>query len=123
MGLFTNIGQKISGGLNAIGQKVGSAVSKVGSKVSKYAGIGAQVAGKLAMGAALVQPELAPVFGAAAAGLRTVQGIADVASAGGRALQQGDVVGAFQAGKEVVNQSRAGAQAASRAAFGVYSPM
>lgn len=106
MGLFTNLGQKISGGLSRIGQKVGGAVVNVGSKVSRYAGIGANIAGKLAMGAALVQPELAPVLGAAAAGLRTVQGLADTAQIAGRALQGGDVPGAVRGGMNFVNQAR-----------------
>lgn len=106
MGLFTNIGRKVSGALTSIGSKVGSAVVNVGSKVSKYAGIGANIAGKLAVGAALVQPELAPILGAAAAGLRTVKGLADTGVVAGRALQGGDIPGAVRGGMNFVNQAR-----------------
>lgn len=110
MGLFSNIGQKISGGLSHIGQKVGGAVANVGSKVSKYAGIGANIAGKLAMGAAVVQPELAPALAGAAATLRGIQGVADIASAGGRALQGGDIRGAIRSGMDAVASGRRTAQ-------------
>lgn len=110
MGLFSNLGQKVSGGLNAIGSKVGGAISSVGSKVSKYAGIGANVAGKLAMGATLLAPEAAPALGVVATTLRGIQGVADLASAGGRALQAGDFGGAVRAGVGAVAQGRQTAQ-------------
>jgi hypothetical protein len=110
MGLFSNIGQKVSGGLNSIGSKVGSAVSKVGTKVSKYAGMGANITGKLAMGATLLAPELAPALGVVATTLRGVQGVADLATAGGRALQAGDFGSAVRAGVGAVAQGRQTAQ-------------
>lgn len=117
MGLFSNIGQKVSGGLTAIGSKVGGAISRVGAKVSKYAGIGANIAGKLAVGATLVAPEIAPVLAGAGATLRGIQGVADLASAGGRALQGGDFMGAVRAGRNAVAQGRQTAQDA-RVMFG-----
>jgi hypothetical protein len=110
MGLFSNIGQKVSGGLTSIGQKVGGAVARVGAKVSKFAGVGANLAGKLAMGATLLAPEAAPALGVVATTLRGIQGVADLATAGGRALQAGDFGGAVRAGVGAVAQGRQTAQ-------------
>lgn len=106
MGLFTNIGRKVSGALTNIGSKVGNAVVSVGTKVSKYAGIGADIAGKLALGAAFFQPEFAPVLAGAAATLRGIKGGADIATAGGRAFQGGDVRGAIDAGRNAFDAGR-----------------
>ncbi len=114
MGFFSNLGSKISHAAHSIGAKASHVVRKGVKLVADHAGtvkdiadkVGG-VAGTLATGAAMVglEPLAAGLAGVAAAS-KGVSKIADVAGTAAKTAQAS--IGAFDAGRNALDQARKG---------------